>query len=379
MSITRRQFIAKSSALGAALLVAKQNAMANALESTGLKDAFKKDFLIGSIMSKRNMEEARPEFLSLLAKEFNSMTMENEMKWERIRPALDTWNFDIPDKFVEWGLQNDMKLVGHVLVWHSQMGKGGFTDEKGNFVDRATMINRMQDHISTLVGRYKGKFWAWDVVNESIDEAKGWRLSPWFKIIGEDFMDLSFRYARDADPDAELLYNDYNMQNPGKRQFLVNWIEGAKRRRVPITGVGMQGHIGLDFPSMKEFEDSIKAYAKAGMRVHVTELDVDVLPVAWKYMGAEISANFEYSDQLNPWPNGLPKEMEDRLTDRYVEFFKLLLKHRNKIDRVTFWGTGDSESWKNNFPVRGRTNYPLLFDRNYQPKPAYYAVKKLRS
>ncbi len=379
MSITRRQFIAKTSALSTALFFAQQRALAEALNTTGLKDSFKDDFLIGSIMSKKNMEEARPEFLSLLAKEFNSMTMENEMKWERVHPKHDKWNFDIPDKFVDFGLKHDMKLVGHVLVWHSQMGEGGFTDKKGNFVDRATMIKRMQDHISTLVGRYKEKFWAWDVVNESIDEDKGWRLSPWYKIIGEDFMDLAFRLAHDVDPKARLLYNDYNMHKPGKREFLVNWIEGAKKRGLPISGVGMQGHIGLGYPDLKEFEDSIVAYAKTGMRVHITELDVDVLPNAWKFFGAEISKNFEYSEQLNPWPEGLPQEMQDKLTARYVEIFKLFLKHRDKIDRVTFWGTGDIESWKNDFPVRGRTNYPLMFDRSYKPKPAYYAVKKLRS
>lgn len=378
MNITRRKLITNASVLGTTLLFQRQRAFAKALESTGLKDSFAKDFLIGSIMSAKNMRAARPEFLALLAKEFNSLTMENEMKWERIHPEANKWNWELPDKFVEFGLQHDMKLLGHVLVWHSQMAKGAFEDDKGNTVNRKTMIARMEKHISTIVGRYKGKIWGWDAVNEAIDEDKGWRQSPWLNIIGEDFMDYAFNFAHDVDPKAELLYNDYNMQNPGKRTFLVDWIKGAKKRGVPITGVGLQGHVGLDFPSLKEFEDSIVAYAKTGMRIHITELDVDVLPVAWKYMGAEISANFEYSDQLNPWPNGLPQEIEDKLTARYVEVFKLLLKHRDKIDRVTFWGTGDSESWKNDFPVRGRTNYPLLFDRNYKPKDAYYAVRKLK-
>lgn len=378
MPISRRHFIQNTSLLGASLLSLQHSALAKALEQTGLKDSFKDDFLIGSIMSGKNTLEGSAEYLSLLAKEFNSLTMENDMKWGVIHPNKKTWNWEVPDKFVKFGLENNMKLVGHVLVWHSQMDNEAFKNKDGSLVDKKTMLKRMQKHINKLVGRYKGKFWAWDVVNEAIDEDKGWRQSNWLKVIGEDFMDQAFHFAHDVDPKAELLYNDYNMQNPGKRAFLVNWIEGAKKRGVPITGVGMQGHVGLDFPNLKEFEDSIIAYAKTGMRVHITELDVDVLPVAWEFMGAEISTNFEYSEQLNPWPNGLSQQIEDKLTARYVEVFKLFLKHRDKIDRVTFWGTSDIESWKNDFPVRGRTNYPLLFDRSYQPKPAYFAVRKLK-
>ena len=378
MKVSRRQFVRNACLFGSAIFLHQQRALANALEQSGLKDSFKSDFLIGSIMGARNMLAARPEYLALITKEFNSMTMENAMKWENIHPSEKIWRWDAPDKFVDFGQQNHMKLVGHVLVWHSQMANSAFRNKKGNYVNRKTMIKVMKKHISTLVGRYKNKMWAWDVVNEAIDDDKGLRQSDWLKVIGDDFMDLAFNFAHDADPKANLIYNDYNMHMPGKREFLVNWIKAAKKRGVPINGVGMQGHIGLDFPDLQEFEDSIVAYAKAGMRVHITELEVDVLPAAWEYTGAEISKNFEYSDQLNPWVNGLPQEMEDKLTARYVEIFKLFLKHRDKIDRVTFWGTSDIESWKNDFPVKGRTNYPLLFDRQYQPKPAYTAVRNLK-
>lgn len=379
MHKSRRRFIRNAGLLCSTLFFQQQRALAKALEQTGLKDSFKEDFLIGSIMSEKNLLDAKPEFFSLLAKEFNSMTMENDMKWALVHPQKNQWNWKTPDKFVDFGLQHNMKLVGHVLVWHSQMAEHAFTDRKGKPVSRKKMIGRMEDHISTLVDRYKGKLWAWDVVNEAIDEDQGWRQSQWQKSIGEDFMDLAFNFAHDADPKAQLLYNDYNMQNPGKRAFLVNWIEGAKKRGVPIDAIGIQGHVGLDFPDLKELENSIVAYAKTGMRIHITELDLDILPVAWDFSGAEISNKFKYSEQLNPWPKGLPQEMEDKFTARYVEIFKLLLKHRDKIDRVTFWGTGDAESWKNDFPVIGRTNYPLLFDRQYQPKPAYFAVRQLKS
>lgn len=384
MHSSRRRFIQHSSLFAAGVLALKHSALAKALEETGLdssglKDSFKDDFLIGSIMSGKNMREARPDYLALLAKEFNSLTMENDMKWGVIHPNEKTWNWDVADKFVAFGSQQKMKLVGHVLVWHSQMDNEVFKDKHGKQIKPKALLKRMQKHIGTLAGRYKGKFWAWDVVNEAIDEDKGWRQSNWFKILGEDCMDKAFHFAHEADPQAELLYNDYNMHNPGKRVFLVDWIKAAKKRGVPISGVGLQGHVGLDYPSLQEFEDSIVAYAKAGMRVHITELDVDVLPAAWKYMGAEISTSFEYSEQLNPWTNGLPQEIEDKLTARYVELFKLFLKHRDKIDRITFWGTSDVESWKNDFPVKGRTNYPLLFDRQYQPKAAYFAVRDLKN
>jgi len=236
----------------------------------------------------------------------------------------------------------------------------------------------MQSHIATLVGRYRGRVTAWDAVNEAVDEDRGWRQSRWLNIIGEDFMDYAFNYAHEIDPKAELLYNDYNMHNPGKRRFVVDWIEGAKKRGIPIIGIGMQGHVGLGYPDIEEFEKSIAAYAGTGMQVHITEMDVDVLPQARRQTGANISDRAEYSENLNPYVDGLPPEVEKQLADRYVEFFKLFLKYRDSIRRITFWGTGDGESWKNYFPVRGRTNYPLMFDREYKRKVCYHAVVALK-
>ena len=356
----------------------KHNAVVLAAEDLGLKGAFKGDFYIGTAISGQNMQESRPEYLALLAKEFNAITMENNMKWGVVHPEEDTWNWEVPDKFVDFGVKNNMYILGHNLVWHSQMARRGFVDKDGKELSREAMLKRMQSHISTLVGRYKGRVTAWDAVNEAVDEDKGWRKSQWFTIIGEDFMDFAFNYAHDVDPKADLLYNDYNMHNPGKRQFVVDWVEGALKRGVPINGIGMQGHVGLDYPDLGEFEKSIVAYGKTGMKVHITELDVDVLPRAQQQTGADISDSARYSDALNPYTDGLPAEIEKKLADRYVEFFKLFLKHRDVIQRVSFWGTGDGESWKNNFPVRGRTNYPLLFDREYRRKACYDAVVALK-
>jgi endo-1,4-beta-xylanase len=215
----------------------------------------------------------------------------------------------------------------------------------------------------------------WDVVNEAVDEGNGWRRSPWLNIIGEDFMEQAFRFARKADPAAKLLYNDYNMHNPQKREFLVKVLRDYLDRGVPIDGVGLQGHLGLDYPDLAEWERSIAAYEALGLEVHVTELDVDVLPNPYQ-TGAEISNRFEYSRESDPWPDGLPDEIQKRLADRYEEIFRIMLRHK-AMKRVTFWGLHDGISWKNGFPIRGRTNYPLLFDRNLQRKPAWQRLMQM--
>lgn len=378
MVLTRRQFIRNSAIAYSTLAALKLQAVSIAAGESGLKDVFKGDFYIGTAISGQNMQESRPDYIALLAGEFNAITMENNMKWGVIHPNEETWNWDIPDKFVDFGEKHKMYILGHNLVWHSQMARNGFVDESGKQLSRAALLKRMQNHIGMLVGRYRGRVTAWDAVNEAVDEDKGWRQSRWFRIIGEDFMDYAFNYAHDVDAGAELLYNDYNMHNPGKRRFVMEWVKGAKKRGVPISGIGMQGHVGLGYPDINEFEKSIIAFGKTGMQVHITEMDVDVLPAPSSRTGANISDNFAYSEKLNPYVNGLPAEVEKQLAERYAEFFSIFLKHREIIRRVTFWGTGDGESWKNYFPVRGRTNYPLMFDRNYKRKACYDAVVALK-
>ena len=379
MQTTRRRFLQGSIAL-AGLTQLKGMALANALEITGLKDVFKDDFLIGTAISNRTLETQDAELLALIAQEFNTITAENCMKSGEIQPAQGEWNWELADRFMAFGRENNMTMVGHALVWHSQTPSDLFVNASGEQVSRAELERRMVTHISTLMERYRGQVHIWDVVNEAIDEGKGWRNSPWFNIFGNaDYMERAFQIAHEIDPNAQLLYNDYNMHNPEKRAFLVDVLRDYKQRGIPIHGVGLQGHVGLDFPDLGEFERSIVSYAEQGMRVHITELEVDVLPVAWEHIGAEISDEFEYSDELNPYADKLPSDIEARLTARYVEVFEMLLRHRDKIDRVSTWGTYDAESWKNDFPVKGRTNYPLLFDRQRKPKNAYHALSKLKS
>ncbi len=376
--VNRRKFIHSSvlTATGVALL--KANAIAALTENRGLKDYFKNDFSVGAAVDSDIFSRNNKEILSLIEREFNTITTENALKWEPVHPTENRWNFNVADKFIEFGLKNRMHIQGHVLVWHSQVPKNLFEDESGKQVSKGVLLKRMENHILTLVDRYKGKINSWDVVNEAITPEDGYRRSKWFEIIGPEFMERAFHLAHEADPNCHLIYNDYNMTNPKRSDFLVELIKKYKKKGVPIHGIGMQGHYNLDSPNTKAIETSIEAFASAGMRVNFTELDVDVLPYDWGRT-SEVSSNIEYAESLNPYKNGLPKEINDKLTRRYEELFKLFLKHRDKIDRVTFWGTTDNKSWKNNFPMHGRTNYPLLFNREHKPKNAYFAVVGLKS
>jgi endo-1,4-beta-xylanase len=372
---SRRQFLNKSALTLSAIQLAKFSAMASAAQNSGLAQAWNGVFRIGAALSSQSLDQQLQPSLDLLAREFNSITPENCMKWEEIRPG-GQWYWETADRFVDFGTANDMYMVGHTLVWHSQIPRSAFQDAAGNDLGRSAMLAKMEDHIDVLAGRYKGRIAAWDVVNEAIDEGNGWRKSPWFNIIGDDYMEHAFRFAHAAAPDAHLMYNDYNMHNPQKRQFLVNVFHDYLERGVPIHGVGLQGHVGLDYPDLEEWERSIAAYAELGLKVHITELEVDVLPNPYN-MSAEISNRFEYSPENDPYRDGLPEAIQQQLADRYEQLFRILLKYRNSIKRVTFWGLDDGTSWKNNFPIGGRTNYPLLFDRELQPKSAYFRLLDL--
>lgn len=375
--INRRKFLKSASLSVAGLSLLKAKAFAGAAEKMGLKDYYSNDFKIGTAISGWTLRRNDKEILDLIAREFNAITAENDMKWGPIHPTDDRWNFETADKLVEFGQKNNMYVLGHVLVWHSQVPRGLFTDENGNQISKEALTNKMENHITTLVDRYKGKVDAWDVVNESITPEEGYRKSKWFEIMGPEFMEKAFHLAHEVDPDAHLLYNDYGMTDSKRRDFVVELVKKYKKKGVPIQGIGMQGHYNLNRLNLKAIEESIEAFAATGMRVHITELDLDVLPSAWGNT-AEISTNIEYDKKLNPYVDGLPKDVEDKFTKGYEDLFKLFLKHRDKIERVTFWGVSDDMSWKNNFPVRGRTNYPLLFDREHKPKDAYHAVIGLK-
>jgi endo-1,4-beta-xylanase len=343
---------------------------------TTLREAFQRDFLIGAALNESEFSGKAGCADLLIPAQFNSISPENALKWEAIHPERDRYNFEPADGYVEFGRTRKMFVVGHTLVWHNQTPKWVFQDEQGKDVDRDTLLGRMSNHIATVVGRYKGKVGGWDVVNEALEEDGSLRQSPWLRIIGEDYLLKAFEFAHAADPDAELYYNDFSIENAPKRAGAVALVKKLQSQGAHITGVGLQGHYKMEWPTPVQVDDTLKAFARLGLKVMVTELDLDMLPPATRSQSAEISMNFELQARLNPYTNGLPEAVQQTLAKRYAELFAVFVKNRDHLTRVTFWGVTDARSWLNNWPVKGRTSYPLLFDRQCQPKPAFDAVIK---
>jgi endo-1,4-beta-xylanase len=341
-----------------------------------LKTSFKNDFLIGAALSSDYILEKVPVANKLINREFSSITPENIMKAEVIHPANGKYDFSMADKFVAYGQKNKMHMVGHTLVWHSQL-----TPYANEITNGDSLRKFMQDHILTVAGRYAGKINSWDVVNEALNEDGTMRNSIFYKLMGEGYIKEAFDLAAKADPKAELYYNDYNIEQPAKRAGAIALIKKLKASGTKIDGVGIQGHWSLLGASLEEIEATIIAFSELGIKVAFTELDFTVIPNPWDLKGAEVNqsfASFEGDPKMNPYPKALPDSVQKALTKRYAGLFKLFLKHKDKISRVTFWGVNDGHSWLNFWPIKGRTNYPLLFDRNYLPKPAYEAILKLK-
>ncbi len=336
-------------------------------EPQGLKDIFADNFLIGAALNEAEITGLDTAGVEILKKHYSSIVAENCMKSEVIHPEEGRYDFTLSDRFVELGEANDMFIIGHCLVWHSQLAPWFPYDENGNYVTPEVLKARLKDHINTIVTRYKGRVHGWDVVNEAIIEDGSYRKSPFYDILGEEFIPLAFQYAHEADPEAELYLNDYGMNVPGRRDTYVKIINDLKERGIRIDGIGMQGHMGMDYPTVEEFETSLLAYAGTGVNVMITEWDMSALPSV--NFGANVSDIEEYKAHLNPYPDGLPEEVAAVWNSRMKEFMDLFIKHSDVITRVTAWGISDNDSWKNGWPIRGRTDYPLLFDRSLQMKP----------
>jgi len=337
-----------------------------------LKDVFKEKFYIGTALTADQIEEKAPKDDSLIRKEFNAITAENIMKSMFVHPQKDKYDFALTDKFVAFGEKNKMFVHGHTLIWHSQLAPW-MRDIK----DSVEMKAFMKNHINTIVSRYKGRIGSWDVVNEALNDDGTLRKSVFLKTMGEKYLVDAFKLAAKADPKADLYYNDYNIEEPAKRAGAINLIKKIKAGGGKIDGVGIQGHWRLESPSLKEIEQSILDYSALGLDVAFTELDVTVLPNPWELRGADVNQNFKGDAKMNPYSKGLPDSIQNKLADRYESIFKLFLKHKDKISRVTFWGVHDGQSWLNDWPIRGRTNYPLLFDANLKQKKAYKSIIKL--
>jgi endo-1,4-beta-xylanase len=341
--------------------------------TTSLKSAYKNHFLIGAALGAEHFQEKNPAAQALILREFNAITPENVMKSAVIHPEAGRYDFTQADQFVAFGEKYNLNIFGHTLVWHSQLSPFVQKMQSSDSISRF-----LEEHIATVAGRYSGKIHGWDVVNEALNEDGTMRKSIFFEKLGEDYVATAFKLAQKADPKAELYYNDYNIEQPEKRKGAIELLKKIQKSGARIDGVGIQGHWSLQGPPVEEIEQSIIEYSKLGLKVMFTELDITVLPNPWDLKGAEISQNYEGSPFMNPYPGGLPDSMQVKLARRYEEIFAVLLKHRDKISRVTFWGVNDGHSWLNGWPIRGRTNYPLLFDRQFKPKPAYHTVVKMK-
>ena len=338
--------------------------------SATLKDALKDKFLIGTALNSNHIFGRDTLGVQVVKQHFSAIVAENCMKSMYLQPEEGRFVFDEADRFVAFGTDNGITVTGHCLVWHSQAPLWLFSDASGNDVSRETLIERMRSHITTVVSRYKGRIKGWDVVNEAINDDGSFRESKFYQIIGEDFIRLAFEFAHAADPEADLYYNDYSMSNPEKCAGVVKLVKSLQAAGVRIDAVGMQGHHTMDWPSVEAFEKSLLSFAELGVKVMVTELDLSILPrQQMRNMGADVNAYLEYMKEMNPYADSLPQAVAQAQQARYADFFRLFLKHHDKITRVTLWGVTDGDSWCNNWPMPGRTDYPLLFDRKYQPKP----------
>jgi endo-1,4-beta-xylanase len=353
--------------------------------STTLQEAYKEAFLIGAAINPRVSSGRDSATQALVIRQFNTITPGNAMKAGPINPEPGVYNFGPADDIVEFGEKNDMFIVGHTLVWHNQTPEWFFRDLDGNPNTPEAQIERMRSHIETVAGRYTGRVDAWDVVNEVIAEDGSYRPTTWVEGVGngDELVKLAFTFASTYAPDAELYYNEFNAWRPAKRDGIARLVRMLQREGIRIDGVGIQGHWGLNFPKNEYIEAAIDTFASLGMKVMITELDVDVLPLTRE--GQIIGQGMkhpqfqleEFETYLDPYKEGLPPEVEQELTDRYEELFRIFYNKRDKIHRVTFWGPHDGHSWKNGYPIPHRTNYPLLFDRELKPKPALEAVLQI--
>ena len=338
-----------------------------------LKEVFQNNFYTGTALSVEQICGREPEAMELVARHFNSITPENIMKWEEIHPEPDRYNFEASDQYVAFGEKHNMHIIAHALVWFHQTPDWVFQDNSGFPLSREALLERMKEHIFTVMGRYRGRIHGWDVVNEAIMNDGSFRKCKWFEIIGEDYVQKAFEFAREADPEAELYYNEYDYEHGPKTEGVINLIRKLQSSGIRVDGVGIQGHWFLTYPKMDVLEAYIRELSSLRVKLMITELDVGVLP--FYPVDSTIvplsSFDAEMQKKYNPYPDGLPEDVEEDLAKRYAELFSFFRKHRDLFGRITFWAVHDGQSWRNYWPITGRSDYPMLFDRHCHPKPAF--------
>ncbi|MBH0015730.1 endo-1,4-beta-xylanase [Pseudoalteromonas sp. NGC95] len=367
------------------LLLLAGSLSVNAAQDQGLKNTFVDSFKMGVAVNQDIVTGKNAAAQSIIAKQFNTVTLENAMKAEVIYPQQGKIDFSGADAFIDFAKQNNMFTVAHTLVWHNQTPDWFFTNSKNEPNTPAEQLEQMRKHIELVAGRYKNKVDAWDVVNEVIADDGSYRPTVWVNRVGDGdtMVKAAFKYAQQYSPNTELYYNDFNAWRPEKRDGIIRMIKMLQKEGIRIDGIGIQAHWGLNFPKMQYIEQAIDAYAALGIKVMITELDIDVLPLTkeGQITGTDMmKPQFqleEFETYLDPYKNGLPSDVEAQLNARYKALFELFYAKRDKIDRVTFWGLHDGMSWKNDYPIPNRTNYPLLWDRNLNPKPVIKTIAEV--
>ena len=351
-----------------------------------LKSAYADAFKMGCAVNSQIVSGHDSRSAQIILEQFNAVSPENDMKAEVLHPTPDTWNFQAADRYVKFAQDNGLWALGHTLVWHNQTPDFFFNHADGTPKSHDEMVETMRSYIETVAGHFAGKINAWDVVNEIIDNDGSYRKTLWtnaFNGDGDEVVRLAFQFAHQYDPNAELYYNDFNAWRPSKRDGIARMVRMLQKEGIKIDGIGIQGHWGLNFPKNEYITAAIDTFAALGVKVMITELDIDVLPltkegqVIGKSLQDPLYQLEEFETYLDPYKNGLPDDVKQQLTARYAELFRIFYDRRDKIDRVTVWGLHDGMSWKNGYPIPNRTNYPLLYNRDRTPKPALQAVLQI--
>ena len=308
-----------------------------------------------------------------IVENFNWVVAENCMKCEVIHPQEGVYDFTLADQFVNKAKAAGLKVQGHCLIWHSQCAPWFHYDKDGKLVSPEVLKQRMREHIFTIVSHFKGRVDAWDVVSEAFEDDGTPRKSLFWQILGTDYIPLAFQYAHEADPSIQLFYNDFSMNKPTKVEGVANFFRPLIQQGLPVTAIGMQGHMimedNVNNSVIKQYEHSIETIASLGVPTFFSELDLSVLPNPFGFSGANISDKFAYRPEMDPYKNGLTREQEARMEQFWIDFYKMLIPHHKDILRVNFWCLNDANSWRNDFPIKGRTDYATLFDRQNKRKP----------
>ena len=366
-------------------------------QSVGLKDAYR-DYWRTSVSVNQWEVQAQPGYDNKLdytgfigadqtshwanvEKHFNWVVAENCMKCEVIHPKEGVYDFTLADQFVNKALASGLKVMGHCLIWHSQCAPWFHYDENGKLVSKEVLKKRMKEHITTIMAHFKGRVSAWDVCNECFEDDASPRKSLFWQILGTDYIPLAFQYAHEADPTAELYYNDFSMNKPEKVEGVCNFFRPLIEKGLPVTAIGMQGHMilsdNVDNAVIKQYDHSIKTIASLGVPAFFSELDLSVLPNPYGFSGANVSDNFKYTPDKDPYKDGLTAEHAKKMNQFWVDFYKMLITNKDNILRVGFWCVNDANSWRNDFPIKGRTDYATLFNRDNTPKECVQQIINL--